>query len=267
MSKYDSLWKYVKNSGKDELKLSFEEIEKVLGISMDHSFLTYKHELEEYGYTVKKISIKEKTASFALKKQGIVVYVHGKGGNRKEAERYKKLFNGYDVVGIDYKSQTPWQAQKEFPKTFKKITSSYEKVILIANSIGAYFCMCSLNGFNFEKCFFISPVVDMEKLIKNMMLAASVSEKDLKEQGRIKTDFGETLSWEYLCYVRENEIKFHQKTFILYGENDNLTDFETIKFFAEKIGAKLTLMKSGEHFFHTQPQMEFLDKWIEDNLE
>ncbi len=108
MSKYDRLWKYVKNSGKDELKLSFEEIEKVLGISMDHSFLTYKHELEEYGYTVKKISIKEKTASFALKKQGVVVYVHGKGGNGKEAERYKRLFNGYDVVGIDYKSQTPW---------------------------------------------------------------------------------------------------------------------------------------------------------------
>ncbi len=106
----------------------------------------------------------------------------------------------------------------------------------------------------------------MEKLIKNMMLAASVSEKDLKGQGRIKTDFGETLSWEYLCYARENEIKFHQKTFILYGENDNLTDFETIKFFAEKIGSKLTVMKDGGHFFHTQPQMEFLDKWIEDNL-
>lgn len=86
-------------------------------------------------------------------------------------------------------------------------------------------------------------------------------------QGQIKTDFGETLSWEYLCYVRENEIKFKKKSFILYGEKDNLTDFETIKFFAEKIGAKLTVMKGGEHFFHTQPQMEFLDKWIEDNFE
>ncbi len=45
MSKYDTLWQYVQNEGQQSLRLTFEEIEKVAGIPIDHSFLTYKKEL------------------------------------------------------------------------------------------------------------------------------------------------------------------------------------------------------------------------------
>ena len=64
MSKYDSLWKYVKNSGMKNLKLTFEEIQSIAGLPVDHSFLKYKKELEEYGYQVGKISMKEQTINF-----------------------------------------------------------------------------------------------------------------------------------------------------------------------------------------------------------
>ncbi len=64
MSKYDSLWKYVQNSGMKSLKLTFEEIQSIAGIPVDHSFLKYKKELEEYGYQVGKISMKEQTINF-----------------------------------------------------------------------------------------------------------------------------------------------------------------------------------------------------------
>jgi len=40
VSKYDELWKYVSESGKDSLKLTYAEIENVAGILIDHSFLT-----------------------------------------------------------------------------------------------------------------------------------------------------------------------------------------------------------------------------------
>ena len=46
------------------------------------------------------------------------------------------------------------------------------------------------------------------------------------------------------------------------GGNDNLTSLETIKDFAEKQGASLTVMKGGEHWFHTEDEMRFLDEWI-----
>lgn len=64
MSKYDALWEFVSRAGKDSFKLSYEEIEKIAGVSIDHSFLTYKKELKEYGYKVGKISMKEKTVEF-----------------------------------------------------------------------------------------------------------------------------------------------------------------------------------------------------------
>lgn len=64
MSKYDPLWHYLKSHQKSGYQLSFGEIEKILGFKIDHSFLTYKRELSDYGYEVGKISLKDKTVSF-----------------------------------------------------------------------------------------------------------------------------------------------------------------------------------------------------------
>ncbi len=64
MSKYEPLWKYLKENNKDNYKLSYEDIKNILGFDIDHSFLTYKKELNEYGYIVGKISMKEKTVTF-----------------------------------------------------------------------------------------------------------------------------------------------------------------------------------------------------------
>lgn len=65
MSKYDPLWKYLKDNNKAEYKLSYEDIKNILGFNIDHSFLTYKKELKEYSYTVSKISMKEKVILFS----------------------------------------------------------------------------------------------------------------------------------------------------------------------------------------------------------
>ncbi len=64
MSKYEPLWKYLKENNKDNYKLSYEEIKNILGFDIDHSFLTYKKEAKEYGYEVGKISMKEKNVIF-----------------------------------------------------------------------------------------------------------------------------------------------------------------------------------------------------------
>lgn len=64
MSKYDSLWKYLKDNNKENYKLSYEEIRNIIGFEIDHSFLAYKKEAKEFGYEVGKISMKEKTIIF-----------------------------------------------------------------------------------------------------------------------------------------------------------------------------------------------------------
>ena len=59
MSKYESLWKWISENGQDNFKLTYAQIEEILGFPIDHSFLKYKKELLEYGYKVGKISMKE----------------------------------------------------------------------------------------------------------------------------------------------------------------------------------------------------------------
>ena len=192
----------------------------------------------------------------------VVLYIHGKGGTIEECEHYKPLFKNYDVVGLDYKSNTPWEIKQEIVDMVNKLKSKYNKITIIANSIGAYFCMNSKIDKYIQKAYFISPIVDMKKLIQNMMTWANVTEKELKEQKIIHTSFGEDLSWEYLTYVRQNPIEWQAPTQILYGERDNLTDIKTITNFAKNNNIELTIMPDGEHWLHTQEQMQFLDNWI-----
>lgn len=194
--------------------------------------------------------------------KNIVVYVHGKGGCAQEAEHYKPLFPGSEVLGFDYRAQTPWEAREEFPPFFAALRQRCETLTLVANSIGAFFSLPTLNETLVDNAWLISPVVDMEKLIGNMMQWANVTEQELAQRLEIPTQFGETLSWRYLCDVREHPISWHVPTRILYGEKDNLTSYATISAFAQRIHAPLTVMSGGEHWFHTPEQMAFLDDWI-----
>ena len=191
-----------------------------------------------------------------------MIYVHGKGGSAEEAEHYKPLFPDREVVGFAYRAQTPWDAREEFPEFFAAQRQSCDRLTLIANSIGAFFALSSLDETLVDDASLISPVVDMEKLIGNMMRWANVTEAELAEKREITTAFGETLSWDYLCYVRTHPLSWHVPTRILYGEQDDLTSPDTISAFAAATGAELTVMPGGEHWFHTEEQMRFLDRWI-----
>ena len=191
-----------------------------------------------------------------------ILYVHGKGGNAREAERYKTICSEYDVFGLDYKFSTPWETKGEFVAEYETLKGKYNSITVVANSIGAFFTMNALGDKQVERAFFISPILNMERLISDMMMWANVTEQELCEKGQIETSFGETLSWEYLCYVRDNPIVWSTPTHILYAENDNLTSYETVSRFAKKTNSSLTVMAEGEHWFHTQPQLEFLDNWL-----
>jgi len=202
-----------------------------------------------------------------------VIYIHGKGGNAAESEHYKLLFPDHEVIGLDYQTYNPWDTGKEIHDAVKELKNRYENVILIANSIGAFFSMIATPHFDhgsknadiddmIQKAFFISPIVDMEKLITDMMKWTNITEQELKSKGVVHTDFGEDLSWEYLSYVRSHPIEWRVPTQILYGSKDHLMSIETITDFALKHNATLTVMESEEHWFHTEEQMLFLDNWI-----
>ena len=64
MSKYDTLWKWINENKTDDFKLTYAEIENIVGVPIDHSFLTFKKELLQYGFQVAKISMNEQTVDF-----------------------------------------------------------------------------------------------------------------------------------------------------------------------------------------------------------
>ena len=192
----------------------------------------------------------------------VVLYVHGKGGSAAEAKFYEDIFTECAVFGFDYKAETPWESIGEFQAEAKSLLAEYDGIILVANSIGAYFSLLSLADMPIEKAYFISPIANMEKLILDMMQWAGVTEDEIKEKGVIATDFGEDLSWEYLTWVSSHPVSWHIPTEILYGSEDNLQSMDTVKAFAAGCGAGLTVMEHGEHWFHTEEQLRFLREWL-----
>lgn len=62
MSKYSVRWEYIRDNMPEAL--TFGQIEDIAGVPIDHSFLTYKKELLQYGWEVEKISRKQETVRF-----------------------------------------------------------------------------------------------------------------------------------------------------------------------------------------------------------
>ena len=191
-----------------------------------------------------------------------VLYIHGKGGSAEECEHYKPLFPGSEITGLDYRTFTPWETGVEICTAVKALRTAGKSVTLIANSIGAYFSMHAGIAGMIESAYLISPLTDMEGLILGALRQMNATEAQLKESGTLLTPWGETLSWEYLTYVRSHPVSWNAPTHILYGSEDALIPFDTVKDFAEKHNTTLNVMEGGEHWFHTDEQMRFLDAWI-----
>jgi alpha-beta hydrolase superfamily lysophospholipase len=203
----------------------------------------------------------------------VYLYVHGKMGCKEEALPFAELAcpAGYQVLAVDLPEHgerrgsseklLPWVAAPELEAVYFYAAERWKNVSLRATSIGAWFSMLALQEKPLRSALLLSPVVDMEDLITNMMQWANVSEAQLKEAGEISTDFDETLSWQYLCWVREHPYRWKVPTQVLYGAKDNLTSRSVLEQFKQRTGAHLTIMVEGEHWFHTELQLAVLQEW------
>ena len=209
----------------------------------------------------------------------IYLYVHGKSGCKEEAASFAELAcaKGWQVLRMDLpehgerkgdtSSFDPWHAVPELNAVYDYLQDGWKKTALFANSIGAWFSMLSFAGKPLEKALFVSPVLDMECLMRRMMQWASVSEEDLEKAGIIQTSFGETLSWEYYCYARNHPVcRWEIPTDILYADQDHLTERSAADSFAERYHCRLTVMENGEHWFHTPEQLAMLREWMQNSL-
>lgn len=207
--------------------------------------------------------------------ENLFLHIHGKMGCKEEAGRFANIVcpEGYQVLSIDLPGHgerteemerfVPWEVVPELQSVYEFARQRWKTIHLYANSIGAYFSLLAFREDKLDKSLFVSPVLDMEKLIGNMMGWAGVTREQLQEAGEIPTAFGETLSWNYLTYASEHRItKWDNPTAILYAGQDHLTARQTVDSFAQRFGCTVTVMENGEHWFHTEEQMAVLDAWL-----
>ena len=210
----------------------------------------------------------------------VYLFVHGKMGNKEEALRFSEIAcpAGFQVVGIDLPEHgsrkdseeklLPWVVIPELRRVYLCLKGDWRETRIRANSIGAWFSMLAaqVEQVQVNKALLVSPIVNMEDLITSMMKWAGVSEDELKRRGEIPTAFGETLSWEYLCWVHSHPLVWNVPTEILYAANDSMTPRSVINSFVAGSHASLTVMEEGEHWFHTEEQLHFLGNWEKDKL-
>lgn len=209
------------------------------------------------------------------KSDKLYIFVHGKMSNKADAEGFAKraVERGYQVLSFDLPEHgerinekyqcNVWNGVHDLTKIAEYVQQNWCDISLFATSLGAYFSLLAFKEMPLGNCLFLSPILDMEKLIHNMMEWFQVSEETLKDKQEIPTPMGETLSWDYYSYVKEHPIvDWNKPTKILYGSEDNLTERTIVDNFANKFECELTILQGGEHYFHTKEQLEFLDQWL-----
>lgn len=211
--------------------------------------------------------------------QKVYLYIHGQEGCKEEARLFASVAirRGWQVLSVDLPehgerkgesdSFYPWKIVPKLVSVMEYAKHRWNKIGLFASSIGAWFSMLSFKQEHLEQGMFVSPVVDMKQLIETMMDWAGVSPERLRREQVIAASFGQTLSWQYREYAEENRIsQWQTPNCVLYAGKDNLVGRETVQAFAQKFNAVLTIWEEGEHWFHTEAQLDVLRRWIEQHL-
>ena len=197
----------------------------------------------------------------------VVVYIHGLHGSAKEARDFHFLKDKYDIKGVNYEDGNPWEVGPVIKRKFSKLIRLYKEVIVVANSLGAFYAYEYLSEFNIKKAFFISPIASMFQSIVDIMTAHKIKDIDLEKKKIIKVDKETTLSYDFYQHVANEDDKWAVPTEILYGAFDDVVYFSTMMDFLEKHPlAKLTVKEGSEHYFHTDEEKEFIKEWILRNI-
>ena len=203
------------------------------------------------------------------KTKKVVVYIHGLHGSHLEANDYSFLKKDFDVVGLEYQDGNPWEVKDIIRSKFKSIIEGYKEVVVIANSIGAFYTYEYLSDFNIQHAYFISPIASMNQILFAYISTGKVKEKELEEKKFITLEDGTTLSYEFFQQYKncDYHANWDVPTDILYGSNDNLVLIKSItSFLSAHPKARLTIKSGAEHWFHTDEEKNFIKEWIIRNL-
>lgn len=222
------------------------------------------------------------TILWGEKSDRMLIAVHGNMSHKTDTviERLAQAAEskGYQVLSFDLPEHGDRKSEPtlckvqicvyELQMVMEYIRMQAKEIGLFGCSIGTYFALLAYRNEPLRQALFLSPVVDMGRIIQNMMKWFSVSEEQLKSEQKISLPIGQTLYWDYYCYVKEHPIScWNVPTAILYGSDDSLCDQKIISGFADHFGCRMTVLNQGEHFFHSPEHLAFYEMWLKEALQ
>lgn len=197
----------------------------------------------------------------------VAIYIHGLNGSAKEAKDFKFLQDKYDVKGLEYQDGKPWELKDTIQNEFKKLSKGYDEVVVIANSIGAFYACEYLSEYKIKQAFFISPIVSMFQNIVDIMAMYGIKDKELQKNKFMELDDGTVLSFDFYQHVSNDEDNWKVPTEILYGAYDEVVYTGSMMEFLENHpNSRLTVLSDAEHYLYTPEEKKFIRKWIKNNL-
>ena len=212
------------------------------------------------------------------KSDKVYLFVHGKMSSKESAGGLAEIAEakGYQTISFDLPQHGErthedrrcdiWNGMHDLSIIGDYAFSVWKEVSLYACSLGAYFCLYTYDKLDIKKCLFQSPIIDMEYLIKQMMIWYDISEERLYTEKEINTPI-DIMSWKYYKYAKEHPISVWSiKTSILFAGKDTFQSTEVINDFADRFGCKLTVAENSDHPFMAQGDADIVDKWLLENL-
>ena len=197
----------------------------------------------------------------------VAIYIHGLNGSAKEAKDFKFLQDKYDVKGLEYEDGKPWELKDTIQNEFKKLSKGYDEVVVIANSIGAFYAYEYLSEYKIKQAFFISPIVSMFQNIVDIMAMDGIKDKELQKNKFMELDDGTVLSFDFYQHVSNDEDNWKVPTEILYGAYDEVVYTGSMMEFLENHpNSRLTVLSDAEHYLYTPEEKKFIRNWIKNNL-
>jgi putative alpha/beta hydrolase len=163
----------------------------------------------------------------------------------------------------DDKAFTPMDASPEVRAFARLARSQSTEVSLLANSIGAYFSLCDTPAGTFERAWMVSPLLDLEYYIRDIMAEYSVTDEQLEAQTVIDTPRG-VLERSYLRFVEEHPARLNAPSWIIRGDQDEVVPLNALSRFVGAPGVELVQVEGGQHFLGQPPHLDTVVAWFEE---
>ena len=141
--------------------------------------------------------------------------------------------------------------------------SQSTEVGLLASSIGAYFSLCDTPTGTFERAWLVSPLIDLEYYIRDVMAEYSVTDEQLEAETVIDTPRA-VLEWPYLRFVEEHPARLDIPSWTIRGDQDEVVPLDALSRFVSAPGVELVQIEGGQHFLGQPPHLETVVAWFKE---